>query len=119
MQIEKPGFKSVIEPEIVLHVQDVLEVNFEMVLGSVSQSMTVEAGAPTVQLATSSDPSANVNATTVRELPLNGRSWTGLGHSPTGCRRAPDPSVVRCGSRPGDAWLRSSDQHLWGSPPTE
>ena len=33
--------------------------------------------APAVQLA-SSDISAVVNATTVRELPLNGRSWTDL-----------------------------------------
>src|SRR6202011_5988634 len=33
--------------------------------------------APTVQLATSSI-SAEVNSTTVRELPLNGRSWTDL-----------------------------------------
>jgi hypothetical protein len=77
MQIEKPGFKTVIKPEMILHVQDVLEVNFEMALGSVAESVTVEAGAPTVELATSSI-SANVNATTVRELPLNGRSWTDL-----------------------------------------
>jgi hypothetical protein len=77
MEVEKPGFKTVIKPEIALHVQDVLEVNFEMVLGSVLQSVTVEGEAPTVQLATSSI-SAVVNSTTVRELPLNGRDWTQL-----------------------------------------
>src|ERR1700730_6245062 len=77
VQVEKLGFKTVIEPGIVLHVQDVLEVNFEMAVGSIEESITVEAGAPTVELTTAAI-SAVVNATTVRELPLNGRSWTDL-----------------------------------------
>src|SRR3984893_1569380 len=77
MQVEKLGFKTVIKPGIVLHVQDVLEVNFEMAVGSVAESITVEAGAPTVELTTAAI-SAVVNATTIRELPLNGRSWTEL-----------------------------------------
>jgi hypothetical protein len=77
MEVEKLGFKTVVKPDIVLHVQDALEVNFEMALGSLSETVTVEAGAPLVQLATSSI-SAVVNSTTVRELPLNGRSWTDL-----------------------------------------
>jgi hypothetical protein len=38
MQVEKLGFKTVIKPDIVLHVQDVLEVNFEMALGSKGRS---------------------------------------------------------------------------------
>ena len=77
MELEKPGFKTVIKPDILLHVQDALEVNFEMALGSVSQTVTVEAGAPSVQLTTSSISDV-VTSTTVRELPLNGRSWTDL-----------------------------------------
>jgi outer membrane receptor protein involved in Fe transport len=77
MEVEKPGFKTVIKPDIVLHVQDVLELNFEMAVGSVAESITVEGGAPAIQLATSS-VSAVVNSTTVLELPLNGRSWTDL-----------------------------------------
>jgi hypothetical protein len=77
LEVEKIGFKTVIKPDITLHVQDALEVNFEMAVGSLTESVTVEAGAPTVQLATSS-LGAVVNSTTVRELPLNGRSWTDL-----------------------------------------
>lgn len=77
MEVEKRGFKTLIKPDIVLHVQDVLEVNFEMAVGSVSETVTVEAGAPTVQL-TSSAITAVVTSATVRELPLNGRSWTDL-----------------------------------------
>jgi hypothetical protein len=48
-----------------------------MRVGTVSNRVEVTTEAPAVQLA-SSDISAVVNATTVRELPLNGRSWTDL-----------------------------------------
>src|SRR6266850_8126222 len=48
IQIEKPGFKKLIKPDVVLHVQDALEINFAMTLGSVSETITVEAGAPLV-----------------------------------------------------------------------
>jgi hypothetical protein len=77
MEAAKPGFKAIIKPDIVLHVQDALEVNLEMAVGSVSESVTVEAGVPAVQLTTSAI-SAVVTSDTVRELPLNGRSWTDL-----------------------------------------
>jgi outer membrane receptor protein involved in Fe transport len=46
-------------------------------VGSTTEVLVVTAEAPVIQL-NSSDISAVVNATTVRELPLNGRSWTDL-----------------------------------------
>jgi Carboxypeptidase regulatory-like domain/TonB-dependent Receptor Plug Domain/TonB dependent receptor len=48
-----------------------------MQIGEVSHKILVTTEAPIVALS-SSDISATVNATTVRELPLNGRSWTDL-----------------------------------------
>src|SRR6202023_4428854 len=48
IEIEKTGFKKLIKPDVTLHVQDALEINFEMTLGPASQSVTVEAGAPLV-----------------------------------------------------------------------
>jgi outer membrane receptor protein involved in Fe transport len=51
--------------------------NLTLKVGSAKEVMIVTAEAPAVQL-NSSDISAVVNATTVRELPLNGRSWTDL-----------------------------------------
>jgi outer membrane receptor protein involved in Fe transport len=50
------------------------------------QVLVVTAEAPAVQLS-SSDISAVVNATTVRELPLNGRSWTDLATLQPGVNR--------------------------------
>jgi hypothetical protein len=77
MEAEMTGFKMVIKPNVVLHVQDAVEINFELAIGSASDSVTVDGGEPLVQLATS-DLGAVVDSRTIRELPLNGRSWTDL-----------------------------------------
>ena len=42
IEVEKIGFKAVIKSDLTLHVQDALEVNFEMVLGSALESIMVE-----------------------------------------------------------------------------
>ena len=52
-------------------------VNTTLSIGQVSQKVVVSIQAPTVELASSSI-SGEVSAATVRELPLNGRSWTDL-----------------------------------------
>jgi hypothetical protein len=46
IEIEKPGFKKLIKPDVILHVQDALEIDFEMTLGASSETINVEAGAP-------------------------------------------------------------------------
>jgi len=77
VEVEAVGFKSLIRPGIVLHVQDILELNFELELGSVQETVTVEGTAPQVDLV-SSTISGLVNDSEVVELPLNGRDWTSL-----------------------------------------
>jgi hypothetical protein len=42
-EIEKTGFKKLIKPDVPLYVQDALEIDFELTLGEVSESVTVEA----------------------------------------------------------------------------
>src|SRR6266436_947302 len=73
LEIEKPGFKKLIKPEVILHVQDALEIDFEMTVGSASESITVESGAPIVNTE-SATVSTVVDQTFVENLPLNGRS---------------------------------------------
>src|SRR6202049_3478643 len=46
IEVEKVGFKAVIKSDLVLHVQDALEINFEMVLVSSSESGRVGGGGP-------------------------------------------------------------------------
>jgi hypothetical protein len=77
MEIEKPGFKKLIKPDVVLHVQDALEIDFEMTLGAASETVTVEAGAPLVNTE-SATVSTMVDRTFVENLPLNGRSFQTL-----------------------------------------
>jgi len=77
IEIEKTGFKKLIKPEVILHVQDALEINFELTLGSVSETVTVEGGAPLVNTE-SGTVSTVIDRTFVENLPLNGRSFQTL-----------------------------------------
>jgi len=73
IEVEKLGFKAVIQSGLTLHVQDALEVNFEMVLGSASESVTVEGGTPPLDTE-SSTVGTVVEQRKANELPLNGRN---------------------------------------------
>src|SRR5208283_3330373 len=74
IEVEKLGFKVVIKSDLILHVQDALEINFEMVLGSASESVTVRGGAPLLDTE-SSTVGTVVERRKVNELPLNGSFW--------------------------------------------
>ncbi len=76
--IAAPGFTTEERTGIVLTVgaQQVFDLALH-VAGASKEMIVVTAEVPAIQL-TSSDIGAVVNATTVRELPLNGRSWTDL-----------------------------------------
>jgi Carboxypeptidase regulatory-like domain len=73
IEVEKLGFKVVIKSDLVLHVQDALEVNFEMVVGSTSESVTVPGGTPLLDTE-SSTVGTVVEQRKANELPLNGRN---------------------------------------------
>jgi Carboxypeptidase regulatory-like domain len=76
-EIEKPGFKKLIKPDVALHVQDALEIDFDMKLGSASEAITVESGAPLANTE-SATVSTVIDRTFVDNLPLNGRSFQTL-----------------------------------------
>ena len=75
--VSATGFNTEINRRITINVGSQPVFDLVLQIGTVSNTVEVTTEAPTVQL-TSSDISATVNATTVRELPLNGRSWTDL-----------------------------------------
>ena len=77
IEIEKPGFKKLIKPDVVLHVQDALEIDFELAIGAASETITVESGAPLVNIE-SGTVSTVVDRTFVENFPLNGRSFQTL-----------------------------------------
>jgi outer membrane receptor protein involved in Fe transport len=71
------GFKTDRRSGIDLAVGAAVVLDVTLTIGAVHESVVVQSEVAAVQL-TTSDLSAVVNATTVRELPLNGRSWTDL-----------------------------------------
>ena len=71
------GFATQIHTGITLEVGAQQVLNLTLQVGQMNQTVEVNAEAPIVEL-TSSALTATVNSTTVRELPLNGRSWTDL-----------------------------------------
>jgi len=81
-----PGFRTDVRSGIELTVGATVTLNTTMQVGGSKEIVQVQTEAPDVQLATS-DIGAVVNATTVRELPLNGRSWTDLATLQPGVNR--------------------------------
>ena len=77
LEVEKAGFKKLIRPDVVLHVQDALELNFEMAVGDVTEKVTVEAGLLPIQTE-SATVSTIVDRTFVEDIPLNSRSFQTL-----------------------------------------
>jgi len=77
LELEKTGFRSIVKPDVVLHLQDVATINFEMAVGTVSESITVEAGAPMINT-TDASVSTVVDQTYVKNMPLSGRSFQDL-----------------------------------------
>jgi hypothetical protein len=71
------GFNSVIKTGITITVGGRQTFDVTLQIGTISSKVEVSAEVPAVQV-TSSEISATVLANTVRELPLNGRSWTDL-----------------------------------------
>jgi hypothetical protein len=77
LQVSKVGFKTLIKPDIVLNVQDSLAINFNLPIGALSETVTVEGGASMVNT-TDGTISTVVDESYVRNTPLNGRSFQDL-----------------------------------------
>ncbi len=77
MQVSKVGFKTIIKPDIVIHVQDALSINFTLPLGAISETVTIEGGAPLLNTESGS-VSTVIDRQFVENLPMNGRSFNTL-----------------------------------------
>jgi hypothetical protein len=75
--ITAPGFSTSVQSDLTLTVGASKTLNISLQVGQVSEKVEVTASAPSVEL-TSSTISGQVDSTTERELPLNGRDWTQL-----------------------------------------
>jgi len=77
LTLEATGFKSVHQNGIVLEVDQRARLDFSLAVGSATESITVEGGAP---LLSTSDASVGtvIGNRFVENMPLNGRSFTSL-----------------------------------------
>src|SRR5216683_8447510 len=72
--IQKQGFKQVDLLGLVVNVQDHIEQNFRLEVGSVAESVTVEAAASMINTSDAA-VSTVVDQMYVKNMPLNGRSF--------------------------------------------
>ena len=77
LEIEKSGFKKLIKPDVILHVQDALRIDLQLTLGDVSETVMVESGAPLVNTE-SATVSTVIDRAFVENIPLNGRAFQTL-----------------------------------------
>jgi hypothetical protein len=77
IQVSNSGFKTIVKPDIVIHVQDALAINFTLPIGASSEIVTVQGGAPLVNTE-SAAVSTVIDREFVESLPLNGRSFNTL-----------------------------------------
>jgi len=77
ISIQKQGFKQVDLLGLIVNIQDHIDQNFRLEVGSVNESVTVEAGASMINTMDAS-VSTVVDQTYVKNMPLNGRSFQDL-----------------------------------------
>ena len=75
--VSKHGFKAIVKPGVTLHVADTISMNFNMVVGALTERVTVEAGSPLLNT-TDASISTVVDQSFVKNMPLNGRSLQDL-----------------------------------------
>lgn len=77
MQIEKVGFRTILKEDLFLHTQDALQVNFQMAVGSTSETVTVSGEGANIN---TSDATVGtvIDRQFVADIPLNGRSFQTL-----------------------------------------
>ena len=77
IEVSKPGYRTLLKPDVVLHVESVIALNFVLSFGSTAESITLPGGAsPTSTYAGSIG--TVVDGRQITELPLNGRNFTQL-----------------------------------------
>ncbi len=77
IQVSKSGFKTVVHPDITLNIQDAKAIGFILPVGAISDTVTVEGGAPLINTE-SATVSTVVDRQFAENLPMNGRSFQTL-----------------------------------------
>lgn len=77
LQIEKVGFRTLLKEGLFLHTQDVLQINFQMAVGSTSETVTVSTDSNNINT-TDAAVGTVIDRQFVENIPMNGRSFQTL-----------------------------------------
>jgi hypothetical protein len=77
MQIEKTGFRTLLKEGLFLHTQDVLQINFAMAVGSISETVTVSTESNNINT-TDAAVGTVIDRQFMENIPMNGRSFQSL-----------------------------------------
>jgi hypothetical protein len=77
LQIEKAGFRTLLKEGLFLHTQDVLQINFQMAIGSTSETVTVSGESNNINT-TDAAVDTVIDRQFVENIPMNGRSFQTL-----------------------------------------
>jgi hypothetical protein len=99
--LSAPGFATQVRTGITLEVGAQQRLDMTMQVGEVTQTVEVTTEVSQVELESSSI-SAMVSSTTIRELPLNGRSWTDLANLQPGISGIQTQSALGVGPERGN-----------------
>src|SRR5437870_5105733 len=94
VEAQLPGFQTEVRSGITLSVGRSAVINFALKVGQISDKVTITEEAPLVE-STTAAMSSLVDERTIRDLPLNGRSWDNLALL--------QPGVVSVGAGQGSA----------------
>ncbi len=78
VRVEARGFKTQIKEDVVVNVADSLTINFDLAVGAVTETVSVEAAAEQVELQNGATQSTTINGTQIRELALVTRNYEQL-----------------------------------------
>jgi hypothetical protein len=78
LKVEAPGFQQFISQGIQAHIQDRLTIDVKLVVGAVTQQVSVNAAAPLLQ-AEDASVGQTIEEQQINNMPLQSRDWTTLG----------------------------------------
>jgi len=94
--VEREGFKTAVQTAFKLDVNQVVRVDFALIVGLVSEHVVVTAAEPLVESETSSIGQV-IEEQRVHELPLNGRNFVELAYLAPGVNQGPQGAVQQGG----------------------
>ena len=100
VSVSAPGFSKLQVPKVTIQGGDRARVNAALVIGTTSETISVEASTPALQTDDSS-VSSTVSDTAVKELPLNGRNFITLTQTLPGASEG-RPGGLNSGSQADD-----------------